>query len=120
MPDGIWMTPKHPIYVEMERIAQTAEGITAAVQATNRGEPASCALDTLFRAIIGAVYINEYSNTFNCGLITEALMLQLGFVSAGHGPCSKRGGMQCGILWSGHVPGRDVAAEDKWPAADIG
>ncbi len=80
-----WMDSTDPMFVRIKDIVFSADGMRAAVQATNRSQPASCAVDGLLRARIGDPYSSDHTNVTNCTWLVRELMDGLGFVEANAG-----------------------------------
>lgn len=72
-----------PIYQSLLRVAHSAEGIKAAVLATNLGKPALSGVDPLFLKELGAAYTKADQVTMNAGFIVVQLMEEMGYEQAG-------------------------------------
>ena len=94
-----WMDSAEPMFVLIKDIVFSSAGMRAAVQATNRSEPASCAMDGLLREMIGDAYSSNHTNVTNCSWLVRELMDSLGYVEAGRGKCGLPGGLVTGVLW---------------------
>ncbi len=84
---------------EIREEVWSIDGVIAAVQATNRSEPAVCAVDALLREVMGETYTDDHGNEATCALMVRELMDHLGFVEAGQGKCPKTPGMLVGAIW---------------------
>lgn len=75
-----------PISLKMIEIIFSPEGRQAALDATNKGEPAMLGIDPLLKAALGVDYGSHNMGTATAGAIVGALMRQLGFTNAGQKP----------------------------------
>jgi hypothetical protein len=75
-----------PISLKMIEIIFSSEGRQAALNATDKGEPAMLGIDPLLSAALGVDYGAHNRGTVTAGAIVGALMRQLGFENAGQKP----------------------------------
>ncbi len=94
-----WMQSTEPMFLLMKDIVFSYTGVRAAVQATNRNEPAACAVDSLLREMIGDAYGRDCSNVRTCGWLVQELMDGLGYVESVHAKCPQGGGIGTAALW---------------------
>ena len=77
------MSVSDPLYLEMRRVAWSAEGKAAILRAAKEGQPALVGLDLLFQEKMGERYRKAGQAEKNCGYITAELMRHLGYEEAG-------------------------------------
>jgi hypothetical protein len=75
-----------PISLKMIEIIFSPEGRQAALEATNKGEPAMLGIDPLLQTALGVDYGPHNRGTVTAGAIVGALMRQLGYENAGQKP----------------------------------
>jgi hypothetical protein len=72
-----------PIFLKMEEIISSAEGKSAAIEATKKGLPALAGVDPLLSAKLGVDYGAHNDGTINAGFLVAQMMRTQGYKLSG-------------------------------------
>jgi hypothetical protein len=72
-----------PIFMKMEEIIFSPEGIAAGIQSTNNGLPALAGIDPLLSSALGVDYGSHNDGTINAGFLVAQMMRMQGYKQSG-------------------------------------
>jgi hypothetical protein len=93
------LTLDDPIHRRMVEIIWSLEGQKAALDATARGLPALCGVDTLLRSELGDLYGKHDMGTASAGAIVAEVMRHKGFTKSESRPCPAGCVAKTGVMW---------------------